>query len=110
MTRCCSRSIARCALLLALVVCHGIIAPAARGEHGQFDQRDVNAAEEAYVFTPHGFSKEGQPAVASGADTARLHITINDAASGRPTFCRVNVVAPTATTISRRTIRSSATA
>ena len=65
---------------------------AALAEHGQFDRREVRAAEEAYIFTPPGFETVGKPAVAEGPGAARLHVTIRDAATGRPTFCRVNVV------------------
>ncbi|MGD9723146.1 MAG: PVC-type heme-binding CxxCH protein [Pirellulales bacterium] len=52
----------------------------------------MNPAEEAYIFTPPGFQGAGKPAEASGPSSARLHVAIHDAATGRPTFCRVNVI------------------
>ena len=48
--------------------------------------------EEALIFTPPGFDKPGEPAEADEQDAAQLHVTIHDAATGKPTFCRVNVV------------------
>jgi putative membrane-bound dehydrogenase-like protein len=75
---------------IALVVAW--IGSALGAQHGQFDKSDVDPAEEAYLFTPPGFDREGKPAVATGEHTARLSVTIVDAASGRPTLCRVNVV------------------
>ena len=50
--------------------------------------------DEERVFTPRGFSRPGVPAVADAATGARLRVVIRDAATGRPTFCRVNVVGP----------------
>ena len=61
-------------------------------EHGQFDKSPVNPSEEAYIFTPPGFEREGKPAVANGPETGRLNVTICDLATGQPTLCRVNVV------------------
>ncbi len=49
-------------------------------------------ADEAFLFTPAGFAKEGKPVWASGADNARLQIVVRDAATGQVTPCRVNVV------------------
>ncbi len=63
-------------------------------ERGQFDKSPVIEAEENYIFTPPGFSQPGKPVKAEGADTAELVVTISDAATGKPTFCRVNVVGP----------------
>ena len=62
------------------------------GQPGQFDSTPVNPADEAYIFTPPGFNAEGKVAVATGAKTARLNISIVDGATGKPTLCRVNVV------------------
>jgi putative membrane-bound dehydrogenase-like protein len=77
--------------LLALLLIVSV-SSATRAEHGQFDKSEVNRAEEAFIFTPPGFDKPGKPAIASGADTAHLDVTIRDAATGRPTLCRVNVI------------------
>src|SRR4051812_1548009 len=49
---------------------------------------------EAFFFTPPGFDREGQPAHATGDGAGRLKITVRDQATGRPTFCRINVVGP----------------
>ena len=56
------------------------------------DQTPINPTDEAYLFTPPGFDREGKPAVTEGPTAGRLHVTIVDAASGQPTPCRVNVV------------------
>lgn len=53
-----------------------------------------DAADEALIFTPPGFDRVGVPARAVGADTGRLKIVIRDGSTGKPTFCRVNVVGP----------------
>src|SRR5687767_1523828 len=53
---------------------------------------DADPAEEAFIHTPAGFSKEGRPAVAEGGQTGTVRLTVLDADTGKPTFCRVNVV------------------
>jgi putative membrane-bound dehydrogenase-like protein len=58
-------------------------------------QQSLAAPSEAYLFTPQGFQKEGTPIVLLDDSSAgRLHITVRDAATGRPTCCRINVVGP----------------
>ena len=52
------------------------------------------ADDEAFIVTPPGFSRPGEAKTATGADTARLRITVRDRATGRPTPCRLNVVGP----------------
>ena len=47
---------------------------------------------EAFLFTPAGFEREGQPVWASGEKTGRLQIVVRDAATGQVTPCRVNIV------------------
>lgn len=86
------RLAARCAefLFAASVFCTAL--PALAQQHARFDKTEANPAEEAYVFTPSGFAREGKPAVAEGPEVARLNVTIVDAATGKPTLCRVNVV------------------
>jgi putative membrane-bound dehydrogenase-like protein len=59
---------------------------------GKFDQVPVNAADEAYIFTPPGFEKEGKPAVARGEGTGRVHVIVRDRATRARAPCRVNVV------------------
>lgn len=54
----------------------------------------ANPSEEAFVHLPAGFDRAGGPAKAQGDDVARLQITVVDAATGAPAFCRVNVVGP----------------
>ena len=61
-------------------------------QRGQFDSNPVNPVDEALIFTPPGFDHEGKVSVAEGASAGHLNITIADAATGKPTFCRVNVV------------------
>lgn len=50
--------------------------------------------KEDLIFTAPGFNAPGQPAIAKGEQTATLKINIRDAKTGKPTFCRVNVVGP----------------
>jgi putative membrane-bound dehydrogenase-like protein len=52
------------------------------------------ADDNAFVVTPPGFIRPGEPKARSAETTARLQITINDHATGRPTPCRLNVVGP----------------
>ena len=79
--------IALCSLIFV-----GTFAPQACSQHGQFDKAPLNPADEAYIFTPPGFAKEGKPSVASGPGAGRLNVTVIDRATGKPTPCRVNVV------------------
>jgi hypothetical protein len=60
--------------------------------HPPAEQPRINSAAEAFIRTPPGFSREGKPAVYSGADSVRLRVTIVDRATGQPTYRRVNVV------------------
>jgi hypothetical protein len=52
------------------------------------------AENEAWMFTPPGFSRAGVPAVAAPAEAGHLRLVVRDAATGRPTPCRVNVIGP----------------
>lgn len=54
----------------------------------------ARADDEALLFTPAGFDREGRPAVVEGKNVGRLEITVLDSATGRPTPCRINVVGP----------------
>lgn len=58
----------------------------------EYSFKPAGPADEALIFTPPGFDKVGVPAVAEGPQAGRLRITIRDARTGQPTFCRVNVV------------------
>jgi putative membrane-bound dehydrogenase-like protein len=51
-----------------------------------------SADEEAVLFTPAGFRKPGQPVLKPPTNACRVKVTIRDAKTGEPTFCRVNVV------------------
>ncbi|MBI4601597.1 MAG: CehA/McbA family metallohydrolase [Planctomycetes bacterium] len=81
------------ALCLAAALCLAS-ARAQAQTPGQFDTVPVNPVDEAYIFTPPGFEREGKPAVASGAAVGRVHVVARDRATGRPTPCRANVVGP----------------
>jgi putative membrane-bound dehydrogenase-like protein len=52
----------------------------------------VSADDEAVLFTPTGWHRPGQPVLKPPADSCRVKVTITDAHTGQPTFCRVNVV------------------
>src|SRR5437016_3283066 len=60
----------------------------------QYQFKESTPADEALIFTPPGFNKVGIPTVASGEKVGRVEITVRDQATGKPTFCRVNVVGP----------------
>src|SRR5262249_53175801 len=49
---------------------------------------------DSYIFTPLGFTKEGKPITATDHNTGKLEIRVRDQATGKPAFCRVNVVGP----------------
>lgn len=51
-------------------------------------------ADEAFLFTPAGFEREGQPVWVDPANSGQVHIVVRDAATGRVTPCRINVVGP----------------
>lgn len=51
-------------------------------------------ADEAFLFTPPGFAREGQPVWADPATAGQVRIVVRDAATGQITPCRVNVVGP----------------
>src|SRR6185369_16503325 len=59
---------------------------------GKFDVVPVSAADEAYVMTPPGQTREGKPRRAEGEGTARLRLVVRDRDTGLPAPCRVNVV------------------
>jgi len=55
---------------------------------------DPGVDREELIFTPTGFDKPGQPAVAEGDDTGELRLVVRDTAAGETASCRVNVVGP----------------
>ena len=57
-------------------------------------RHDREQADEDLIHTPPGFSEPGKPALATGEDAAALMLQFIDAATGKPTPCRVNVVGP----------------
>lgn len=52
----------------------------------------LRADDEAYLFTPQGFNRPGQAILKPPAASGHLKLTIRDASTNEPTFCRVNVV------------------
>src|SRR5207247_8590197 len=46
------------------------------------------------LFSPSGFDRPGKPLTASGDKTGKIQIAVRDSATGKPTFCRINVVGP----------------
>ncbi|MEO2048388.1 MAG: CehA/McbA family metallohydrolase [Pirellulales bacterium] len=55
--------------------------------------QQYNEQEEAFIHTPSGFHQPGKARIATGS-IARLHVTVIDQATGKPTGCRVNVIGP----------------
>lgn len=55
-------------------------------------QEKPAAEGEEFFFTPQGSAAVGKPLTYAGADAGRVKITVRDAATGEPTFCRINVV------------------
>ncbi len=54
--------------------------------------QSTRAGDEAYLFTPPGFSRPGQAVLKPPTVCGHLKLTVRDARTGEPTFCRVNVV------------------
>lgn len=54
----------------------------------------TRADDEASLFTPPGFSRPGKAVLTPPAACGHLNLTVRDARTGEPTFCRVNVVGP----------------
>jgi putative membrane-bound dehydrogenase-like protein len=54
--------------------------------------RSSRADDEAIIFTAPGFHKPGQAILKPPANAGRLKVTVRDAQTGEPTFCRVNVI------------------
>lgn len=80
---------------LAALLALGMSLPIRAAEAPRWLKAEMpRAGDEELIFTPKGFSKPGLPASAAGANTAHLRVTVRDAATGNPTFCRVNVVGP----------------
>src|SRR5262245_48875158 len=73
----------RAALAVTAVVCCCLAVGAAAPPEG-----------ESYFFMPPGFAREGKPATATGKDVGKVRIVVTDRDSGKPTYCRVNVVGP----------------
>ena len=59
-----------------------------------FPEQRTSANDDAYVFTPPGFTKPGVGKVASRETTGRLRLIIRDRTTAQPTACRLNVVGP----------------
>jgi hypothetical protein len=77
----------RACALLPLLIC---LVVAARGQ----SLTSAQLKSEAFLFTPTGFEQEGEPRWATGAHVGQLQIVVRDAATGRVTPCRMNVVGP----------------
>ena len=60
--------------------------------HSVGAQDKPSAEGEGFFFTPRGRSEVGKPVTYTGADAGRVKLTVRDAATGEPTFCRINVV------------------
>src|SRR5580704_12532322 len=54
--------------------------------------RSSRADDEAIIFTAPGFHKPGQAMLKPPVNSGRLKVTVRDARTGEPTFCRVNVI------------------
>ncbi|MBX7168965.1 MAG: hypothetical protein K1X74_21695, partial [Pirellulales bacterium] len=59
---------------------------------GNFDRAPVVPAEENAVFTPPGSDRPGKPATIATGPSSTVRLRIVDAATARPTYCRVNVI------------------
>lgn len=65
-----------------------------RAPTARYVAKEPTSADEALLFTPAGFTKVGLPKVASAAKAGSINIVVRDAATGKPTHCRLNVVGP----------------
>lgn len=84
---------------VAALTATGLLLAAGRQQaaaHPHPAPRAANAdpADEAYIHTPAGFDVAGAPREVEGDDVAALHVKVVNRATGKPTFCRVNVVGP----------------
>tara|TARA_Y100001934_G_scaffold270920_1_gene356604 strand:+ start:5685 stop:7412 length:1728 start_codon:yes stop_codon:yes gene_type:complete len=74
-------------LVVASIICsHAAVTPRWLKPYSPKD------GDEELIFTPPGFTAVGKPAIAKGPDVAELNVTIRSEVTGKPTFCRVNVV------------------
>jgi hypothetical protein len=64
------------------------------GQIGQFDRTPTHPADEALIFTPPGHSQPGQAITLTEDQGVLVSIVVRDRATGKPTFCRLNVVGP----------------
>jgi len=78
-------------LLITLLVFPRVLS-AHDDAHGPLEP--VSPEAEALIHTTPGASVAGVPAIAEGAQSALLKLRVVDAATGKPTFCRVNVIGP----------------
>jgi len=67
---------------------------AAEQEISHYEFKAAGEEDEKLIFTPPGFDKVGQPAVADKENSGELKIEVVDEATGQPVFCRINVVGP----------------
>ncbi|MBX3177678.1 MAG: CehA/McbA family metallohydrolase [Candidatus Hydrogenedentes bacterium] len=79
-------------ILLAFLSIAAPLTRAHDGVHGPLEP--VSPEAEALIHTAPGAPSPGEPRIADGADTATLRLRVVDAATGDPTFCRVNVIGP----------------
>ncbi|MFO0945688.1 MAG: CehA/McbA family metallohydrolase [Planctomycetota bacterium] len=61
-------------------------------QKGNFDSTTPNPVDEAYIFTPPGRDTAGVLSKVEKGPRGTVRVKIIDAATGKPTFCRVNVV------------------
>lgn len=83
------RALAKC---LALLLVLSTWTTSAFAQRGNFDSTTPNPKDEAYIFTPRGSDKIGVLSKVTDGPHGKLRVIITDVETGKPTFCRVNVV------------------
>ncbi|MBS0262161.1 MAG: CehA/McbA family metallohydrolase, partial [Planctomycetes bacterium] len=77
--------------MLRLLVCTGIVLAGCLAGHARAQAPRPEGEE--FFFIPPGFHQEGLPRTVAGENTGTVKITVVDQATGKPTPCRIAVVA-----------------
>lgn len=78
--------------LLAAGILLGCLCRTVQAQVGQFDRQEVDPHEEAYLVTPPGFARAGQPRTDAGPQAGRVQVRVVEEATDRLSPCRVNLV------------------
>jgi hypothetical protein len=80
---------------LAVLLCCPVFRAEAHPHHQRTEAtnpEEANSEDERLVHTPRGFDRPGKSISAKPDSSGQLQVTVVDASSGKPTYCRVAVV------------------